>query len=118
MNKEWLQANIPWLLTAIFLGGGIYTQVMQNSNTLSERKEDLGRIDVLEVTVNQNRALLKELATDTSVDQEKFLAKLDEVINRLDQRDASQNELITGLAIEVSVLKDRLEREHYGNFTD
>jgi hypothetical protein len=103
--RGWFGANSQWLICLIFLGGGVYSQVLANARTLEERKLIVDKVPLLVMQVNTHQRSLEELAKGSTAQYREFLDKLDAVISRLDKRDEMQTDTINSLMIDVHVLK-------------
>lgn len=106
--KEWLNENGMQLVVFVFLAGVIYSQVLENSERLKSREAAVDLVAVHEVRVNKNEKNIENITVQLSERNQEFINKLDDVLVRMDERDAIQSALVNQLAIDVSVLKERV----------
>lgn len=109
--RDWLEANVVWLITLIFVGGVMHSQVSQNTAELAEQRPMVQQVKLLQLLTEQNTQTMKELSVVSSSHYKEFLDKLDTVITRLDQRDAAQSEAINRLNTDVLVLKQQIRQK-------
>lgn len=107
--KEWLQANGVWLVSLVFVGGVMYSQVLRNTKELEEYRPTMQQVKLLQMLTEQNTQTMKELSTGYSSQYKEFLDKLDAVITRLDQRDAAQSADISQLGADIRVIKQQIQ---------
>ena len=107
--KEWLQANGVWLVSLVFVGGVMYSQVLRNTEELEEYRPTMQQVKLLQMLTEQNTQTMKELSTGYSSQYKEFLDKLDTVITRLDQRDAAQSADISQLGADIRVIKQQIQ---------
>lgn len=101
--------HVPWFLGVVFTSGLLYSQVNANSNELKNRSKHVDLIAVHQVMLDNHQRLLERIEQEESANNEQFLNKLDQVIDRLDKRDATQTEAIQALTVEVSVIKTEIQ---------
>ena len=106
--KEWIKAHIWSFFMVAFSAGILYSQVSRNTTELEKNRSDSVRIALMEQRVGSLDKTLTQLLASNTAQYKEFLDKLDAVIVRLDKRDAAQTEIINGMLVEVSVLKERI----------
>lgn len=109
--RDWLEANGVWLISLIFVGGVMYSQVLQNTAELAEQRPMVQQVKLLQLLTEQNTQTMKELSVVSSSQYKEFIDKLDIVITRLDQRDTAQSEAINRLNTDVLVLKQQIRQK-------
>ena len=109
--RDWLETNGAWLISLIFVGGVMYSQVLQNTAELAEHRPMVQQVKLLQLLTEQNTQTMKELSVGSSSQYKEFIDKLDTIITRLDQRDAAQSDAINRLNTDVLVLKQQIRQQ-------
>jgi hypothetical protein len=105
--REWLINNGVWAIGLIFVGGSLYSQVNANTEQVKKWEARVHKVDLMEAQVTANATALHQLSREAVGQYKEFLGKLDQVIMRLDARDAQRQRDMVILSREVYEMKGK-----------